>query len=574
MIRVLPPEIASRIAAGEVVERPASVVKELVENALDAGARRVRVEVEDGGNKLIRVVDDGCGMSPDDLGRALLAHATSKIAAVEDLHKVATFGFRGEALASIASVSRMTVTSRPRGAALGSRVRSEGGILGDVEPAGAPAGTSIEVENLFYNVPARRHFLKQNRYELAQVVEVLTRLALPDPDWSLELVSDGKPVLVASRGQDPRNRLADLFGSSLAGELVEVSGVRGSNRLRGFVGPPALVRPSGRYQHLFVNGRPIKDKKLSFAIVESYRGLIMPRDYPVAFLNIAVDPAMVDVNVHPAKTEVRFRDPDALFGLILRTIREAIEGVHQVAEAAPWAEASGSGAAAPITARESAATMPLAFEAGSGLAGRGTGTPAAPNRAATVAAPRFLQAHRSYIVVEDPAGIRIVDQHALHERKLFDELLARCARSEGEDQLLLIPFAADLGAADRELVLGAASELRRLGLQVEPFGKSAVALRSVPMVLRDASTEQVFFGTIEALRASGGVTERAVIEDVVAHLACRAAVKFNDALPDAEIRALLLYEQAHPEARNCPHGRTTSMLLSMRELETRFQRKK
>jgi DNA mismatch repair protein MutL len=569
VIRVLPPEIASRIAAGEVIERPASVVKELVENALDAGARRIRVEVEDGGRRLIRVTDDGAGMDAEDLARCLLAHATSKVSSVEDLHRVATFGFRGEALASIASVSRTVMTTRQAGEPLGSRIVSEGGAQGAVEPAGAPFGTVVEVHNLFYNVPARRSFLKANRFELAQIVEVLTRLALPDPEWALELVSDGRPVLVAQSGGGDRERLSDLFGSDLAGRLVAVSGSRGSVRLSGFVGPPDLVRPSSRYQHFFVNGRPIKDRRLGFAVAEGYRGLIMPRDHPVAFLSLAVDPAMVDVNVHPAKTEVRFRDPDTLFGLVLRTIRATLEGgeFHRSAVARPSAIQAAGEPEAPD----------LAFEALPRPLPRPRETPAAvggPEGPEAVHAPRFIQLHRCYIVMESAEGIRILDQHALHERKLFDELMARFAGAAGEDQLLLIPFVADVGPAERELLLSLAPELCRAGLAIEAFGERSVVLRSLPMVLRHASPERVFHAVLEGLQEAGRVARRDVVGDVVAHLACKAAVKFNDALPEAEIRALLAYESAHPEARNCPHGRNTSLLLSLRELESRFQRKK
>jgi DNA mismatch repair protein MutL len=579
MIRVLPDEIANRIAAGEVIERPASVVKELVENALDAGARRIRVEIAEGGRKRIAVTDDGGGMDASDLGRCLLPHATSKIGAVEDLHKIGTFGFRGEALASIASVSRTVITTRTPGSPLGSRVVSDGGATAAVEPAGAPFGTTVEVHNLFFNVPARRNFLKQDRFELAQIVEVLTRLALPDPDWTLELVSDGKRVLVAEAGGGDAHRLADLFGTALAERLVPVSGSRGTSRLRGFVGPVDLVRPSARFQQVLVNGRPIKDRRLSYAIAEAYRGLIMPRDYPVAFLYLSVDPAMVDVNVHPAKTEVRFRDPDALFGLILRSIREKIGGgaLADAAAAGAGAAASPAPAAAPGPAawadfvREPAPRpwepRELAFDAPE-LAGPRGGQPTA------LPAARFLQAHRSYVVAETPEGIRVFDQHALHERKLFDELMARLAASDGEDQLLLVPYVGDVEPADKELLLSHAAALARLGLRVEDFGARSVVLRSLPMPLANASAERVFHGVVETLREAGRASARDVVQDVIAHVACKAAVKFGDGLPDAEVRALLAYEQAHPEARNCPHGRNTSLLLSLRELETRFQRKK
>jgi DNA mismatch repair protein MutL len=575
MIRVLPPEIANRIAAGEVIERPASVVKELVENALDAGARRVRVEVEGAGSRRISVTDDGVGMEPSDLALCLLPHATSKIGAVEDLHRIGTFGFRGEALASIASVSRTIVTTRRAGATLGARLASDGGSSGAVEPAGAPFGTTVEVHNLFFNVPARRSFLKQDRFELAQIVEVLTRLALPDPDWTLELVSEGRPVLVAEGGGGDQHRLASLYGSSLGDRLLPIAGARGSSKLRGFVGPVDLVRPSARFQQILVNGRAIRDRRLSFAIAEAYRGLIMPKDHPVAFLYLSVDPAMVDVNVHPAKTEVRFRDPDSLFALILRTIRERLVATPGVEVRAAYAPAAAAGA--PVVVREPgpggvAFAGELEFEPAPEPAVREA--PPATRPAPSGPPVRFLQAHRSYVVAETEEGIRIFDQHALHERKLFDELLDRFARSEGEDQLLLVPFTSDLEPADRELVLFHAPALARLGLLVEEFGARGIVLRSVPMPLRHAAPERVLYPLLEALREAGRAGPEDVVHDVVAHVACRAAVKFGDALPEAEVRALLAYERAHPEARNCPHGRNTSLLLSLRELETRFQRKK
>ena len=617
MIRVLPTDVANRIAAGEVVERPASVVKELVENALDAGARDIRVDLEDGGAKLVRVSDDGVGMTPEDLAVATLPHATSKIADVDDLFRIATFGFRGEALPSIGSVSRLEIVTRRRDAALGSRITVEGGIASAVVPVGAAFGTTVEVRNLFFNVPARRAFLKQERAEAAQTAETLTRLALPDPEWSLRYTHQGRVSIEAPSVADRRTRLAAFFGEEFAVRLFEARGERGGAVLHAFFGPTDLVRPNATRQYVFLNGRWIRDRRLSHAIQESYRGLVMPKDYPVAFLFLQVDPASVDVNVHPTKSEVRFRDPDPLHSLVVRTLRARLDaepGAHRYfvpggdpARAAAPAESKSEIATLPSDASDPW-SRPSAPQARSATPTPTTGpTPTPPPAPFAVARSgasavedsrsaerpkdrlpgmerslypagtplpvRFLQVHRSYVVVEAEDGIRIIDQHALHERKLYDELRARFAAGSAEDQLLLAPEVVYPGPVERALLLEYAPEFARLGLRIEAFGPKGVALRSVPAVLRRARPEEVC-ATALGLVQGGAVRRDALIDDAIATFACRAAVKFNDALPPDEIRALLAYEEAHPEARNCPHGRNTALFLSLRELENRFQRKK
>ncbi len=594
MIRVLPPEIANRIAAGEVIERPASVVKELVENSLDAGARRIRVEIEDGGGKLIRVTDDGVGMAADDLGRCILPHATSKISDVSDLFRVTTLGFRGEALPSIGSVARLTITSRPKSAPIGARIVVDGGRAQAVEPAGAPLGTCVEVANLFFNVPARKQFLKQDRAEVAQVIEVLTRLALPDPAWTLELVNNGRRSVSATEVTDRRERIASFFGEDVAARLLGCEAHRGDAHLVGFISPVDLVRPTARQQYLFLNGRAIRDRKLSYAITEAYRGLIMPKDHPIAFLFLTVDPGEVDVNVHPAKAEVRFRDADKLFGLVTGALRRALDGAAGSHGVRLRESAAATDAGAPMVAREGATQMSSAWSSETPLVRPFASLPrrapadAAPVEALPVRTPqlfhgiapepapsgRFLQVHRSYVVVEVGDGIRIFDQHALHERKLFDELLERFRASDGEDQLLLVPHVVDVSAADRERILPWAADLARLGLRIEAFGTSAIALRSVPAALRRVDPARAIEAALEVLTSGATVDRDALLHDVIATVACKAAVKFSDALPDAEVRALIAYEREHPEARNCPHGRNTSLLLSLKDLETQFQRKK
>jgi DNA mismatch repair protein MutL len=593
MIRVLPRDVADRIAAGEVVERPASVVKELVENALDAGATNVRVDLEDGGVKLVRVVDDGCGMTPEDLGRCVLPHATSKIADVDDLFRVATYGFRGEALPSIGSVSRLDVFSRRKGAPLGARIVVDGGDASPVVSSGGPEGTCVEVRNLFFNTPARRAFLKQERAEAAHVLETLTRLALPDPEWSLTVSHQGRKTLETLSGSDRRERAAALFGDAFAERLLSADGERGGAVVSALLSPPDLVFRNTTRQYLFLNGRWIRDRRLSHAIVEGYRGRVMHRDYPAAFVFLSVDPATVDVNVHPTKSEVRFRDPDALFGLTASAIRRALDaapGAHRVVvpvESPPPYEARAHEASRAVETRESSAyespASPAPPPRSFGDVARERFEPRREHAADSAEAAlyplgaprplRFLQAHRSYVVVEAPEGLRIVDQHALHERKLYDELRARAASKDAEDQLLLVPEILDTGPSEREALLSFAADFAKLGLRVEPFGEKGVALRSVPSALRRSKPSDLLATALE-LVGSGGVRRDALLDDAIATIACKAAVKFNDALPEAEIRALLDYEAAHPQARNCPHGRNTTLVLTHKDLENRFQRKK
>ncbi len=623
LIRVLPEEIANRIAAGEVVERPASVVKELVENALDADARHIEIELEGGGTRLVRVRDDGHGMAAEDLALCVQSHATSKIAAVEDLFRVASFGFRGEALPSIASVSELTMLSRQAQDEVGARLRSRGGDVEGPTPAGGPVGTTVEVRNLFFNVPARRKFLKAERTELGHALEAVTRLLLPEPEVGARIIHNGKKVLEVAPDDDLRGRIGALFGRRVAEPLLECDTRSGDLRLRALFGPPSQVRGNSRHQYLFLNGRYIKDRSLGFALKEAYRGLIMPKDHPVAFLFIDMNPAEVDVNVHPTKTEVRFRDRDRLFGLVRGGLRSRLsesgedrplrmsapsvspsvaradmlqtleQELFSGAEASAEAE-GGAAAVRPAPAdRAAAAAVPSASSSPPAAAftaraeGAAEDTVNNPCRSHGRVRPvpvaeadagqsgRFLQIHRSYIVVESPEGLRIVDQHALHERRLYEELLQRLETAEGEDQRLLVPEVVDLGAADQAVLLDRLEDLAALGIELEAFGGNSVCLRSVPMVLSKAGAEQLVLGLVSTLRdEKRRLDRRSLCAEVAANLACRAAVKFNDSLPDEEIAALLAWAAAHPEARNCPHGRPVSVSVDLRELENQFQRKK
>jgi DNA mismatch repair protein MutL len=609
VIQILNEAIANRIAAGEVVERPASVVKELIENALDAGARNLELDLEEGGIALVRLRDDGVGMSLSDLSICVLSHATSKIREVEDLFRISSFGFRGEALPSIASVSDTAITSRQASEPTGNRLSGRGGVMENPVPAGAPVGTTVEVRNLFHNVPARRKFLKQERTELGQCLETVTRLLLPEQEVAIRVQHNGKRVLEVKADTDLRERVRTFFGRDLADALIPVRRELGSSVLEGLIGPPSLVKSNSRLQYFFLNGRFIRDRAMGVALSEGYRGLIMPKDFPVAFLCLHMDPGEVDVNVHPTKTEVRFRDRDHVFSLVRSGVRDSLLASEAPAplkireEGQPRSASPSEGGVARYdllrnlerelferpsepqrydgVGRVPEAPLPLrtsSTEDSSGEhkalicshKGRGPRPEATTGRA-----PRFMQIHRSYILLESDDGLRILDQHALHERKLYEELLLRFQTAQGEDQPLLVPEVLDLGARDQALVLDHQAELAALGIQVDAFGPTSLAIRSMPAILKRTSGEDLVEQILEIVTSeTRKLSREEFLRATAANLACRAAVKFNDHLDPQEIEALLKYYVANPDKRNCPHGRPIAMEVTLKELELQFQRKK
>lgn len=589
VIRVLSAEVANRIAAGEVVERPASVLKELVENALDAGARHIEVELEGGGIKLLRVTDDGCGMNAEDLALCVLPHATSKICDVDDLFRVASFGFRGEALPSIAAVSEVDIVSRVRESpvALGLRVRS-GRIEGPMPASGAP-GTSVCVRGLFAEVPARLRFLKQERSELAQCVDTLVRLMLPDNSVSARMVHEGRTVLEIPAALDRRQRIAALLGDELAQGLLEVHGGESGLALEAWIGPCSLVRRTSQEQHVFLNGRCIRDKNIAFAIKDAYRELIMPKEHPVAVLFISMDPAQVDVNVHPQKSEVRFRNRDAVVGLVRSVLRRrllaepgerrlqmpAAEAVREIAALqSDW----GGVLSAPALAASAASPAQIHAKAGHRCntlarlpAHSGPDLPSIVRDGPL----HFMQVHRAWIVVESSNGLTIVDQHALHERWLYEELLQRFEAADVESQALLVPEQVQRTSQEVALLLEHQPLLARLGLHIEPFGTSTILVRALPLALRRVGAAELIDEALRVLADEGGGSSASVlVSALAADLACRAAVRFGDRLPDEEVAALLQWWQRNPLLRNCPHGRPVAAGISLQELEYQFLRKK
>jgi DNA mismatch repair protein MutL len=590
-IRALPRQLVDQIAAGEVVERPASVVKELVENALDAGAARIEVDVEGGGADRIRVTDDGSGIPEAELPLAVASHATSKIASIDDLAAIVTMGFRGEALASVASVSRLAVTSRERAAVAAARIAVEGGEASPVAPAAGPPGTCVEVRQLFFNVPARRKFLRSASTELGRIEEVLESIALCRPGVAFRLVSEGRVRVDLPATDDPARRVRAVLGDS-ADALLEVRAdldVGGSPlALWGLVGRPELARASSRALRFALNGRAVLDRTLTHAVREAFRGLVEPGRTPVGFLAIELDPTTVDVNVHPAKTEVRFRQQQAVHGAVLRSVRAALRAADLVpsfelgpAGRAPATEsAPGAGARAASGAR-AVAPPGAGFDS---FAAWAAATAVAPPVVEVAAdgpllhgnrtARRVMQVHGSYLVVEDREGILVVDQHALHERAMFEELHARVSQSPLESQRMLVPAAVEVDARAAECVEEAAPLLARLGIDLVPAGPRSVLVQAFPTFLLGRGVEPADFvpGLLARIADEGRADVEAALSEVLDMMACKAAVKAGDRLSGAELEALLDARERLERASNCPHGRPTSLRISLRDLERSFGR--
>jgi DNA mismatch repair protein MutL len=600
-IRLLPETVVNRIAAGEVIERPASVVKELVENAIDAGAAHIDVVMDDGGQTLISVSDDGAGMTADELALAVERHATSKLGD-EDLFRISTLGFRGEALPSLASVSRFEITSRPVGgdtAAHGLVV--EGGAKGTVRPAALGRGTRVVVRDLFYATPARLKFLKQPRTEIGHALDILKRLAMAHPEISFSLSSDGRTAFRCDGGTadllDARiTRLAEIMGREFADNAIEIDAEREGFRLTGFAGLPTYNRGNARMQFAFVNGRPVQDRLFAGAIRGAYAEFLARDRHPVVALFVTAPPELVDVNVHPAKAEVRFRDPGLVRGLIVGALKHALsEAGHRSSTTVAGAvlgairpEARGFAPAASYHARpgrglaEAAAEFyrPAPSESGRlagtdrpGAAVPRTEADAEPAAEYPLGAAR-AQLHDNFIIAQTADGLVIVDQHAAHERLVHERIKAAMANGGVQRQGLLIPEVVELDEADADRVADRADELAGLGLVLERFGAGAVVVREVPAMLgavdaaalvRDLADELAELGTGRAL------TDR--LEAVTASMACHGSVRAGRRLHADEMNALLREMERTPHSGQCSHGRPTYVELKLADIERLFGRR-
>ncbi|RUL85035.1 DNA mismatch repair endonuclease MutL [Tautonia sociabilis] len=658
VIRELPTSVVNQIAAGEVVERPASVVKELLENAIDAGATRVELAVERGGKDLIRVADDGCGIAREDLPLAFRPHATSKLREAEQLHHVRTLGFRGEALAAIAEVSRVRCQSRTAATEVGAELLIEGGVPAEIRDCGGPVGTVFEVRNLFFNTPVRRSFLKSDTTEAGHVAEMFTRIALAHPTLHLTFRSGSKTLYDLPPVTGLKDRVAVFFGRELAESLLWVESEVDGIHLWGYVAHPSQSRSSAKGQYLFVGGRYVRDRSLGHALSEAYRGLLMVGRVPVAFLHLELPPEEVDVNVHPTKVEVRFRDSQRIYGQLLRTVRQTfltsdLHGRLQAPSSRPDPSPPGplegnalarggsedfalrpgptdrqmvaswfpppsttgsppsSSPIADLPRREEpewAKALPPRPDPSTGPSLRfdefgdpvseaepspGSPTPTEPSTAEQTAPgtieatasrgieegdlsrlpPRAIQVHDSYLIAETEDGMVVIDQHALHERILFEEFKDRVRLGGVESQRLLVPEPVELGADEAAEVLDRREVLARLGLEVEPFGGGTVLVGSVPAMLGAVSPSRLLRDLAEQLVGRPvPPSADAVLNDVLSLMACKAAVKAGQRLSPDEIAALLSRRHLVTDAHHCPHGRPTALVFTKQELEKQFGR--
>ncbi len=602
-IQTLPVSVINRIAAGEVVERPASVVKELLENALDSGPTRVDAELEQGGIALIRIVDDGCGIEAEDLPLAVSPHATSKLHRADDLEDIKTLGFRGEALASIAEVSRVVIRTRTA-SGTGSRLEVDGGLNRGVMPEGCRPGTSVEVHQLFSKIPARRAFLKTPATEWSHASEAFVKTALAHPEIAFSLTHNRRRVHELPAVDDWRQRIADLYGAQLADRLLHAKEVDDDISVVALIGRPEDDMASGRFQHFFIGGRPFRDRSILHAVQEGYRGRLLSGRQPIVFLQLHVPLTHVDVNVHPAKTEVRFRDPGRLHRLVLLAVRSALGGISTPTAFDPPSSSSstvpGLAAAEAIWNRQQLvsgsnesdrnspqhvtphnqekserrldSSEPKLFDEDNEIAIKQENLPGTDDGG--VPEERAFQLHQRYLVVETKEGIEVIDQHALHERVLYEQLRERMSNGAVEVQPLLIPEQVELSSPEFEAVTSHLDVLSEAGVKVESFGGTTVVVRGKPALVGRTSASDIIREVIDrlaALDADGG-DHRAVVDEVLHSLSCRAAIKAGDSLSQAEVDTLVADRHRYPGTRHCPHGRPTSLILSRRELDKQFRR--
>ena len=571
-IRSLTPEVVAKIAAGEVVERPASVVKELLENSLDAGSKSVKVEVQGGGRRLIRVTDDGEGMTGAEALLALQRHTTSKIEFLEDLFALHTFGFRGEALASIAAVSRMKISTRKEGELAGTELQVEGGVIQHSGETGAPVGTSVEVRDLFFNVPARLKFLKSPGTEMAHIGEILAKTALANSQARFQFFHERKLMSAYPLRQDPSARLVEALGEDVAGQIFPFHYRHGELKIEGFAGQPDLNRSNGRGIYLFVNRRPVRDRLLTHAVMEGFRNLIPSNRFPVAVLFVEIPPSEVDVNVHPSKWEVKFSDSETVH-------RSAIRAIRAMLEETPWLKTSGQGKPEGVKeaqgfygASQGEVALPVSWsgsfrtESGPGpQEGSGEGHPPVS----------FLgQIQETYLIFTSSEGLLLLDQHAAHERVLLEKLEDDLAAGDLPRQRLLLPEVVELTSAEAELVKEHLTDLGRMGFELDSAGVKTFWLKAVPQIL---SAEDPLPTLREMIREISswqkGADLRRFLDSLLKMMACRGAIQAGRSLARQEAHMLLSDLQKCRFPSHCPHGRPTLLKIGHSDLEKMFGRK-
>ncbi len=574
-IRVLPPEVAGKIAAGEVVERPASVIKELVENSMDASATDIRIEIREGGRRLMRVADNGCGIPAEEAPLAFARHATSKLSDVTDLDRITTLGFRGEALASIAAVSQVTLLTRPREQAMGRYLRLEAGRILRQEGRGCPAGTVITVERLFQNVPARLKFLRRPQTEAGHIHTIVANYALAFPHIRFRLTSDGRQIFQSSGSGQLRDVLIAVYGLEVAERMLAVEGGDDDLRVWGFVGEPALHRANRRYITLFVNRRWIQDRALTHAIAQAYHTLLPVGRHPLAVILLEMDPGEVDVNVHPTKREVKFRDGRRVFHAVQKAVRRTLVERAPVPEMSPaprtWAAADWDRRQGLLRAGQGETPGQMAMEIY-----RTADLGEEPGRVGPVRLPLLRvigQVGQTYIVAEGPQGMYLIDQHAAHERVLYEQLLAQRREQAVASQTLLEPLPLDLDPVLAGLLAEQLPLLQQVGFQIEPFGGSSYLLRAVPTLLEGADPRAALVDILELLRRGDDPLAAQAEERLIAAVCKRAAIKAGQTLSPEEMQQLVRQLEQCESPRTCPHGRPTVLHFSVEQLEKEFGRR-
>ena len=604
-IEQLSTSMINKIAAGEVIERPASAVKELIENAVDAGATRVDVTIEEGGSRLIRVVDNGHGIAADQIELAIASHATSKIRSADDLFSVRTLGFRGEALASISEVSQMTLRSRTAEEEVGNILEINGGQRSGLRPTGCPTGTLVEVRNLFYNTPVRRKYLKTVQTEMGHITEAFTRIALAYCDVHFSIKHNDRLMHDLPVVDNWKDRLAHFFGRDLAEGLIWVESEIDDVVISGYVANPTFFRSHTRMQFLFLNGRHIRDRSLQHALGESYRGLLIHGRFPIAFLKMDMPAEMVDVNVHPTKLEVRFQDSRKMYSQVLSTIRNKFLATDLTARV----HDAGQDEEQTVSSETNQQFDFKAVAASSDAWGIGDRLPQMPDSfrqaldpanitsstvneqptdpfPVSVESPENpadfdsaghsswgIQIQNRYIITEDERGMLVIDQHALHERILYEQIRKKVLAGELEIQRLLVPEPVTLVAAECAVVLEQQDQLRQLGLEVEAFGGDTVLVSSYPAMLRRVRIEELLRSVIEIMIVDGDqLDKRDLLDELMHMMSCKGAVKAGDSLTPDEIESLLEWRALCQDSHHCPHGRPTSLVFTQDELDKRFQR--
>jgi DNA mismatch repair protein MutL len=570
-IRILPPEVASRIAAGEVIERPSSIVKELVENALDAGASRISVEANEGGVALIRVVDDGCGIEPDELPLAFSRHATSKLQEDADLGAIRTLGFRGEALPSIAAVAEVEAISRQPDSPKAARVRLSFGELVEQGAAGAAPGTSFSVKGLFREQPARLKFLRSTGAEASQIGAVVSHYALAYPEVAFSLKLDGRETFATAGSGSRRDAAAGVYGRDVASAMLEAMEEDEGCRVEALFTPPHVSRASRNYITLFINRRWVRSRSLTYAVEEAYSGLLQTGRFPIAIVDLRLPAEEVDVNVHPAKAEVRLRNERAVFGQVQRPIRRALSGLAPVGSESPigWPRPAQGGSSFVFSA-PSQADAPLQSQ----LLPQRDAPPQFEQASLPASLPIMRplgQAGTTYVIAEGPSGLYLIDQHAAHERVLFERFMTSLTASAAVSQPLLAPLMLELTPSQASLVTSFAPSLQEHGFEVEPFGPGGFLLRAAPVDLRREDPSKAFVELLDLLTREDSPADPR--RRVAASLACHAAVRAGQTLAEEEMRDLLQQLEACDTPQTCPHGRPTMLHLSSDELARRFSRK-